>query len=343
MLSKAHIVKGHGVLSAHDEQVQLVKESLSESFEVVENKWKFSNITHFHTINPTFLLRLPIARLRGKSVGYVHFLPETVENSIQLPRIIKEMYYKYILFFYKQMDYLVTVNPYFIDALENYGIDKNIVSYIPNYVSSQNFYPLDRKGKEELRRKYKLNTAQFTVLCVGQLQNRKGVLDFIEVSKKMPDIQFVWAGDFVFGKISDGYEKIKGVVSEAPKNVHFLGLIDRCKMNEIYNLSDVMFLPSYEELFPMTILESMNCEVPILLRNLDEYKDILFDFYLKGENVEDFVQLIHKLKTDSEFYQNASQMARRGHEFYSRENVSSLWKQFYEKVNLGGKLEKTTV
>ena len=143
MLSKADMVKGQGVLSAHDEQVNLVKQELTEEFEVVENKFKLCDIMHFHTINPEFFFMIPFAKRKGKTVGYVHFLPETLENSIHLPTLLKEIFYKYVIGFYKSMDYLVTVNPYFIDVLEKYGVDRNKVSYIPNFVDSKSFYSLD--------------------------------------------------------------------------------------------------------------------------------------------------------------------------------------------------------
>ena len=60
MMSKADMVKGQGVLSAHDEQVALVREFLNE-YEVEDNKG-IGDITHIHTINPSFLLRLPFAK-----------------------------------------------------------------------------------------------------------------------------------------------------------------------------------------------------------------------------------------------------------------------------------------
>lgn len=335
MLSKADIVKGHGVLSANIEQVQLVKQELSESFMVFENTLKRCDITHFHTINIELLFLLPFAKLHGKTVGYVHFLPETVENSIHLPILFKKVFYKYLLFFYKRMDHLITVNPYFIGVLEKYGVDPDKVTYIPNYVSSKNFYQLDKAEKMKLRAEYNLVPNKFTVLCVGQLQMRKGIVDFIKIADSMPDIQFVWAGDFTFGKISDGYEQIKEMIGEAPDNIHFLGLIDREKMNEVYNIADVMFLPSYEELFPMTILESMNCTIPILLRDLEIYEDILFDFYLKGKNNDEFIDLLKKLQDDKNIYENAREKSISGSRFYSKDNVSKLWKQFYEMVHVG--------
>ena len=332
MLSKADMVKGQGVLSAHDEQVNLVKQELAEEFEVIENKFKLCDIMHFHTINPEFFFMIPFAKRKGKTVGYVHFLPETLENSIHLPTLLKIIFYKYVIAFYKSMDYLVTVNPYFIDVLEKYGVDRNKVSYIPNFVDSKSFYILEDDKRQKLREKYKLNPNMFTVLCVGQLQKRKGIFDFIDIAKKMPDVQFAWAGNFAFGKISDGYEQIKKILDNVPDNVHFLGLIDREKMNEVYNMSDIMFLPSYEELFPMTVLESMNCGVPILLRDIDIYENILFDFYLKGNQNNDFITIINRLRNDREFYDSASKMSWKGHEYYSKEHVSKMWKEFYLKV-----------
>lgn len=332
MLSRADMVKGQGVLSAYNEQVNLVKEELTDEFEVLENKVKLCEIMHFHTINPEFFFMIPFAKRKGKAVGYVHFLPETLEKSIQLPIILKKIFYKYVITFYKSMDYLVTVNPYFIDVLERYGVDKNKVSYIPNFVDSKRFYPLDCNKKGELRQKYKLDQSKFTILCVGQLQKRKGIFDFIDIAKKMPEVQFIWAGNFAFGKISDGYEEIKKILNNVPENVHFLGLIDRDEMNEVYNMSDVMFLPSYEELFPMTVLESMNVGIPILLRDIDLYENILFDFYLKGRRNEEFIEIINKLKDDKDFYHFACEKSFKGHEFYSKEHVSKMWREFYSGV-----------
>lgn len=329
MLSKADQVKGHGVLSAHDEQVRLVKECLSGTVEVYENSWKRCDVTHFHTINPTFLLRIPLAKWKGSAVGHVHFLPETVEKSIRLPRLFKRVFYAYLIFYYKRMDALVTVNPYFIKALEAYGIRRERISYIPNFVSHEDFHPMDPGMKGGLREKYHLEKDRFTVLCVGQLQARKGIADFIEVAKRMPGVQFVWAGGFTFGPISSGYDETKETLAHSPENVHFLGLVDHAAMNEVYNLADVMFLPSYEELFPMAILESMNCGIPILLRDLKEYRDVLFDSYLMGDSVEDFVSHLERLSHDGDYYFEAVRMSTKGSEFYRKGNVSAMWRDFY--------------
>lgn len=332
MISKADSVKGQGVGSAYLEQVALVQEELNDRFFVTINKKRISNIMHYHTINFPFVFTIPFAKVMGTAIGYVHFLPETLDESIHLPKIIKNIFYWYVIRFYKSMDLLVTVNPCFIDKLAKYGIDRRKITYIPNYVSQKDFYPIKNCNKAQLKAKYNLDPNKFTVLTVGQLQIRKGIMEFVSLSKKMPDVQFVWAGDFSFGKISDGYDKIKYIRSNPPSNVTFLGFVEREKMNELYNMADVMFLPSYNELFPMTVLESMNCGIPILLRDLELYKDILFDFYLKGHDNDDFNTILRKLQNDTAFYQKAKEMSFQGGQFYCREHVAQMWSRFYRKA-----------
>ena len=95
MLSKADMVKGQGVLSAHDEQVELAREVMENRAEILENAKGSSDITHYHSINPEYYLSTFRRRKQGALVGYVHFLPETVENSISLPRFAKNIFYKY--------------------------------------------------------------------------------------------------------------------------------------------------------------------------------------------------------------------------------------------------------
>ena len=56
----------------------------------------------------------------------------------------------------------------------------------------------------------------------------------------LPDITFVWAGGFSFGKITDGYDELKEIYQNPPSNVHFIGIVQREEMNDIYNLADIL-------------------------------------------------------------------------------------------------------
>lgn len=227
----------------------------------------------------------------------------------------------------------MTVNPYFIDLLVNkYKIPRHKISYIPNVVSKKRFHSISSAKRKSARQFFHIHEDRFTVLCVGQLQHRKGVLDFIEVAKSMPEVDFLWAGDFSFGKISDGYEQIKKAVKAPPKNLRFLGLVDHADMNQLYNSADIMFLPSYEELFPMTILEAMKCGVPILVRDLPIYDCILFHYPLRGKNNKEFIQIISQLNKDIGYYNEAAWQSQECSDLYSEEKVASYWRQYYLAV-----------
>lgn len=326
MLSKAGWTKGHGVLSAFEEQTKLVREGLAPEVEVTVNAYKKADILHFHTINPGFLVRGFFSS--AAKIGYVHFLPKTLEGSISLPKWIQKILCWYVVFFYKRMDRLVVVNPSFIPDLVACGIDESKVVYIPNFVDEEVFHPVDDKQKVFCRAQFGLNPEKFTVVCAGQMQKRKGFVDFLETARRLPEMQFVWAGGFSFGKITDGYEEIKLALQNVPANVVLPGIIPREQMNALYNAADVFFLPSFDELFPMTILEAMSCRTPILVRDLELYPCILEGFYDAADNVAGFVQNLERL-TDPEEKEKAAQRSYNGHQKYTKESVLEDWKNCY--------------
>lgn len=330
MLSNADKVDGQGVGSAYLEQVSLIRDELSEYFDVVINDSKSADIIHCHTILPEYLIKMK--RNKGKNVAYVHFLPDTLDGSISLPKSALKVFKKYITYFYNTADYLIVVNPIFIDDLVRFGIAREKIKYIPNYVSKETFYQQTPLKIQETRQKYHIDKNAFVVLGVGQVQTRKGVKDFIEVAKKLPDMTFVWAGGFSFGKITDGYDELKDIYNHPPQNVQFIGIVPREEMNDIYNIANVLFMPSYNELFPMAILEAINSQKPLLLRDLDLYKDILFEKYLAKDNNDDFAKQLQLLKDDPQLYQKYTQYSHEISEYYTKDNVKALWKEFYMSI-----------
>ena len=212
------------------------------------------------------------------------------------------------------------------------GLDENKITYIPNFVSKEKFFKKTDKEIKELRKKYDIEEKDFVVLGAGQVQNRKGVLDFVETAKKLPNIKFIWAGGFSFGGITDGHKELQKVMDNPPKNVKFIGIIPRTEMNDLFNACDLLFVPSYNELFPMTILEACSTDTPILLRSLELYEDILFKKYLCADNNDDFADLIKKLSTDKKLYKEAVENAKYISKFYSKDNVYKLWKDYYTNL-----------
>lgn len=323
-------IKGQGVLSATLEQVGLIKDKCSEEFDVLINKRGKHDILHIHTVNPRSFIGAKYSK--APVITHVHFLPETLEGSIKLPKLFMKVFSNYFLKLYRNSDHLVVVNPSFIPELMKYDIPEEQITYIPNFVSELDFYKYDSEKTKEAKAKFGYQADDFLVIGVGQVQMRKGVLDFVEVAKSLPHIQFAWAGGFSFGKITDGYKELTKAMENPPANVKFLGIIDREEMTDIYNAADLFFMPSYNELFPMAILESCSCETPILVRDLALFEPVLLDDYLIGSTNEEFITIIDKLHKDEAYYQKAVDHALSIKNYYSRDNVKTLWIEFYRNL-----------
>jgi len=152
MLSSADKVEGQGVGSAYLEQVNLVKEGASDLFTVEINSGKKADIIHSHTIDPQNYLKMK--NNKNANVCYVHFLPDTLNGSIQLPKALFSVFKKYVISFYKTADYLIVVNPIFMEELEKYGIAREKMIYIPNYVSKEQFYVKPVEQRNAIREQY---------------------------------------------------------------------------------------------------------------------------------------------------------------------------------------------
>lgn len=338
MFSQAASVKGQGVGSAYNELLRLLRTHLVNEFYVTNNKYGKSDLTHYHTINPTYYAN-SFSSARGRKIGYVHFLPETLEGSVKLPTLIKKVFYKYVIDFYKRMDEIVVVNPIFIQKLVKYGIKRERVKYIPNFVAKNEFYPERQEEKNEFRRQIGIPIDKFVVFGDGQVQARKGVDDFAQMAIANPDIQFIWAGGFSFGKITDGYEHFKKLVDDPPKNLKFTGIIDRLKLVDYLNIADLFILPSYDELFPMSVLEAFSCGTPVLLRDLDLYQAIISGYYMKGQDFDEMNKQLRHAATDSALLNKYSNLSKLASVKYSEDNLARIWNDFYhEQYEIGRKL-----
>ena len=336
MLSAAESVPGQGVASAFREQYNLIKDI--DGLNVTINS-KSSNFDVYHIHSPNLGYRLRMNK-KHLNVVHVHFVPARNHESIKLPWLFEKIFDSYVNHLYKKADELVVVNPSFIKDLENLKIPNDKITYIPNFVDSSSFYELTSDEIDEIKRKYNIPLDKFVVLGCGQIQTRKGIDDFIETAKQNPNMQFIWVGGFPFGKIMHGYKKYKKLFQNLPQNVTHIEILDRKYMNEIFNMCDVFFMPSYLELFPMTILEIVNVHKPFLVRDLELYKPILFSKYCKGNDPDSFSIELNKLMNDTTYYNEKVDDSKFIADFYNKDVLKKTWKEYYQRVYLKWKMKK---
>lgn len=101
------------------------------------------------------------------------------------------------------------------------------------------------------------------ILFVGRYTNLKGFHDLIEISKNIPEAHFTIIGDSNFSTVQ--------------KNITNLGRLPHEKIIEQFDANDIFFLPSYTEVFPMTILEAMARGLAVLISDLPGISEIVED------------------------------------------------------------------
>lgn len=329
MFSSATKVKGQGVGSAYLELIRLLKTHFKDEFTVTINQYQAVDISHYHTIDPKFFLST-FSKKRGRKIGYVHFLPETMEGSLKIPQPFKGIFYRYLIAFYKRMDHLVVVNPSFIPKLEAYQIPKERITYIPNFVSKQQFFEKSAADIQVLRQAHGFSQQDFIVLGAGQIQERKGVDDFVKLAQQNPQMQFVWAGGFSFGKMTEGYQRYRKIVADPPANLTFTGIVSRDELMDYYNMANLFLLPSYNELFPMSVLESFACGTPVMLRDLDLYRGILNGYYQPAKDVTAMNQILQRLQTTPAELAQLKHQADLAADEYSEAHLAKIWEDFYQ-------------
>ena len=331
MLSSSEKVAGQGVSGAYRELVHLLQRDAKEELIVTENLPIEADITHFHTIDFPYYLSTFQKKRSGRKIGYVHFLPDTLEGSLKIPFFLKGIVKRYVFSFYNRMEHLVVVNPMFIEDLVAAGIPREKVTYIPNFVNKEKWHPLPKEEVLRLREDLGLDQNQFIVVGAGQVQKRKGIDDFIRLAEELPQITFIWAGGFSFGGMTDGYEKYKKMMENPPKNLLFPGIVTPERMRELYSLADIFLLPSYNELFPMTILEAASCDAPIMLRDLDLYKVILEGNYHATADKDEMKQSILEYQKNPDRLKELKEKAKKISREYSEEHLLQIWLEFYQE------------
>ena len=103
------------------------------------------------------------------------------------------------------------------------------------------------------------------------------------------------------------------------------------------NISNIFFSPSYYESFGLVVLEAANTETPLLLRNLDTYKEIYYDNYLKGNNNKEFTNIIRNLKDDQKLYNEYKSKSRNIKKIYNEEVIYTKWLKLYKNINKNNK------
>jgi len=328
---KVHVVyeslmKGNGVYTAFTEMVELLKEK--DDVEVLVKGNKAANVFHSHTYGLYYFWKG--RKYKGRRVYTVHVIPDSIKGSLPhgeryMP--LAKWYFKKV---YEYADVCIAISPMVENAIKELGA-KTRVELISNPIIIENW-----KRTPEMRIKGRkmlgLSNNDFVVLGVGQLEGRKGIDDFIDVSELVTEAKFVWAGGRPFGLLTEGINRINEKISTA-NHIKLTGMVELEKMKYIYAAADLLLFPSYQENCPLAPLEAAASGMPVIFRNLKEYSLLYGLDYLRASTVSGFAELIERLMTDNSFYEYGLTQSEQLVALFDKNKIREKLINLYRELN----------
>jgi N-acetyl-alpha-D-glucosaminyl L-malate synthase BshA len=226
------------------------------------------DIIHGHTISilnagfPAFLcnifLKIPyILYGRGSDVYYS-------SNNPFEKKITKEILYR--------SSSIIVLTNHMKDYIEK--IITKPIYVIPNGIDLKRYENLIKGNK--YNKNYNKNNKR-KIIFVGRLHQIKGVEYLIksmaEIKEKFFNCELIIVGD---GPEKKKLEKLTNI-HNLNNHVRFVGRKSNMDAIKLISDSDIFVLPSLSEGFPLAILESMICGVPIIASNVTGINEIIKD------------------------------------------------------------------
>ena len=239
--------------------------------EVVTSPLQPFDVVHLNTPFPDTPLLARWARLRGRPVlMWAHSTEEDFRDSFPGANRIAPLFRRWIAHLYRRGDLVVTPSEYsrsLISAPE-YGI-RAPIRVLSNGVDTSFFRP-DPSARGRLREQLGLAPETRVVVSVGMQLVRKGILDWVELARAMPEVAFVWYGRTDPRLLTSDVEQ---ALRSAPANALFPGYVRPEQLREAYCGADAFCFLTKEETEGIVLWEALACGVPALVRGIPIYRD----------------------------------------------------------------------
>lgn len=244
------------------------------------------DIIHINSIFPDSLIMAKKAKSKGKKIVFhAHSTEEDFKNSFKFSNIAAPSFKQWLKICYSTADILLTPTPYSKKILETYKLNKEIIP-ISNGIDLS-FWSKDKDSRQRFREKYNFSENDKVIMSVGLQIERKGILEFLELAKRMPEYKFIWFG---FTNRSLRTTKINEALKHKTDNVYFPGYIESIDLKDAYAGCDVYIFPTKEETEGIVLLEALAMKTDTIISDIPIYDEWLIDGYniYKAKNIDEF-------------------------------------------------------
>jgi glycosyltransferase involved in cell wall biosynthesis len=207
------------------------------------------------------ILRIPVSGIYHSDVPQ-HLAYNTGDEAMEAAG------WRYMEWFYGQMDHIYVNSEAYMDQLEEHGFDRRKMSIFPRGTDAERYHPRFRDPSFLRSRGVPEGTS---LLYVGRVARDKN-LDFLfycfkELRAAGLEVNLVVAGDGPY--LEDFRAKCEGT------HVYFLGYLEGEELSTAYASSDVFVFPSTTDTYGNVVLEAQASGLPVVVSNIGGPKEII--------------------------------------------------------------------
>lgn len=217
--------------------------------------------THLHsaTPGPIGLSALAIAHiLKLPIVGTYHTSLPQYAGYLTNDSAIEELMWKYVLWYYNQMDFIYVPSKSTGDELTLRGVSAHKIRLFPRGVDIRRFHP--SKRDLPFLQQY-INVDTFKLLYVGRVSKEKNLpmlaQVFRQISQSTDRVSLVVAGDGPY------LAEMKRELAGTPCS--FTGCIMGEELAKLYATCDLFVFPSTTDTFGNVVLEAQASQLPVVV------------------------------------------------------------------------------
>lgn len=286
------------------------------------------DLIHVHSCRPENLAKMKIHQPYTPVVTSTHMTSGEVQGLV--PDMVLSMLDFGLSTFYVSCEKVFVTSPHIMKELSKNNLLTKKLILLSYPLDKDRFEKVSKKEVDSFKKKMNLDNRKKTILCVASIQYRKGIFEFAEVAKKMPQYNFVWVG-----KIPNlPYLKNKDEINELVKNnkgtnITFTGALYKKDLACAYAMCDLFWLPSFSETFGLVIIEAASFGKPVLIRNIP-VKEMFKGFVQTYSSTPDekLVKILENEKFASKLGKAASKTLKK---FSLNKHIDILVKE-YKKV-----------
>lgn len=266
----------------------------NNNYDLLENYLRSNNINIYHSPNNGF--SLPSKKVCKYVITMHNLMP------LSHPQYVDIKYYNkfksLVPTALEKADKIIAVSEFIKkELLDHFNIPKDKITVIPPPVSKI-FRPMNKeKCRSLLKRKYKID-GNF-LLSTGSIHERKHLDTLLIVFKKIleynSDLKLVIVGNNR-GKKQSQFLKLNEYCKKLGihRNVLWKGLVDYRDMPYLYNTALCVIAISDYEGFPLSPLEALACESPVICSDSSSFREILGEaaIYVNHKDIDAFKNVL---------------------------------------------------